>query len=98
MKEKKPKYPAKTYDAIMTYLQRLYCKAGLVHGDLSEYNIMTLRGRPVLFDMAQAVLLAHPMAETLLRRDLTNLNKYFSRLEVEVPSIDETYRRVTKVV
>jgi RIO kinase 1 len=97
LKEKQPKNPAKSYDAIMTYLQRLYCKAGLVHGDLSEYNIMTLKGRPVLFDMAQAVLLAHPMADTLLRRDLTNLNRYFSRLEVEVPPIEETCRRVTKV-
>ncbi len=48
-----------------------------------------------MFDVAQAVPRVHPMAEFLLHRDLTNLNKYFSRLGVNVPSVDETYKRVT---
>jgi RIO kinase 1 len=95
LKEQSPKNPKKVYEDLMTYLERLYRKAGLVHGDLSEYNIMIWRGRTVLFDMAQAVLIAHPMSEFLLRRDLTNLNKYFSRLAVDVPSVDDCYRRVT---
>jgi RIO kinase 1 len=95
LKEKTPKNPAKVYGELMTYLERLYRKAELVHGDLSEYNIMIWRGRTVLFDVAQAVPLVHPMAGFLLRRDLTNLNKYFSRLGVEVPSVDECYKRVT---
>jgi len=94
-KEKTPKNPAKVYETLMTYLERLYRKAGLVHGDLSEYNIMTWKGRTVLFDMAQAVPLVHPMAGYLLRRDLTILNKYFSRLGVKVPSVEDSYRRVT---
>ena len=94
-KEKTPKNPAKAYETLMTYLERLYRKAELVHGDLSEYNIMTWRGRTVLFDVAQAVPLVHPMASYLLRRDLTNLNKYFNRLGVKVPSVEDSYRRVT---
>jgi RIO kinase 1 len=94
-KERTPKNPAKVYEQLMTYLERLYRKAGLVHGDLSEYNIMTWKGRTVLFDVAQAVPLVHPMADFLLRRDLTNLNKYFSRLGVKVPSVEDCYRRVT---
>jgi len=94
-KEKTPKKPAKVYETLMTYLEKLYRKAELVHGDLSEYNIMTWRGRTVLFDVAQAVPLVHPMADYLLRRDLTNLNKYFSRLGVKVPSAEDSYRRVT---
>jgi RIO kinase 1 len=76
-------------------MERLYRKAELVHGDLSEYNIMVWKGKAVLFDMSQAVPLVHPMADDLLRRDLTNLNKYFSRLGIKVPSVDECYRRVT---
>jgi len=94
-KEKTPKNPAKVYETLMTYLERLYRKAELVHGDLSEYNIMTWRGRTVLFDVAQAVPLVHPMAGYLLHRDLTNLNKYFNRLGVKVPSVEDSYRRVT---
>jgi RIO kinase 1 len=95
LKEKAPRNPEKIYETLLTYLERLYRKAELVHGDLSEYNIMVWRGRPVLFDVSQAVLLVHPMADFLLRRDLTNMNKYFGRLGVKVPSVNESYRRVT---
>jgi RIO kinase 1 len=95
LKEQRPKNPVKVYEDIMTYLEKLYRKAELVHGDLSEYNIMIWRGRTVLFDMAQAVPLVHPMSEFLLRRDLTNLNKYFSHLGVKVPSVEDCYKKVT---
>jgi RIO kinase 1 len=97
LKEKTPKNPEKIYETLLMYLQRLYRKAELVHGDLSEYNIMILRGRPILFDVSQAVPLVHPMADFLLRRDLTNLNKYFARLGVDVPSTEDSYQRVTGI-
>jgi RIO kinase 1 len=95
MKELPPKHPEKIYGTLLAYLRRLYKKAELVHGDLSEYNIMIWKGRPVLFDMAQAVPTSHPMADFLLRRDLTNLNKFFTRLGIGVPSIEECYEKVT---
>ena len=95
LKEKSPKNPAKVYEQLLAYMERLYCKAGLVHGDLSEYNIMIWRGKTVLFDMSQAVPLVHPMADFLVRRDLTNINKYFSRLGVEVHPMETLYKRVT---
>lgn len=95
IKEEPPKNPQRIYAVLLVYLQRLYQKADLVHGDLSEYNIMLWRGRPVIFDMAQAVPTSHPMAAFLLRRDLTNLNKYFRRLGVKVPSTEECYRKVS---
>jgi RIO kinase 1 len=95
LKEQSPKHPEKVYKDLMAYLEILYRKAELVHGDLSEYNVMIWRGRTVIFDVSQAVLLVHPMADFLLRRDLTNINKYFSRLGVEVPSVDDCYKRVT---
>jgi RIO kinase 1 len=95
MKEQPPKNPEKTYKTLLNHLKRLYRKAGLVHGDLSEYNIMIWRGHPLLFDASQAVPLAHPMADFLLRRDLTNLNRYFKSLGVNVLSDEECYQRVT---
>ena len=95
MKEMPPKHPEKIYETLLNYLKRLYRKAELVHGDLSEYNIMIWKGRTILFDMAQAVSISHPMANFLLRRDLTNLNRFFNRLSVRVPSIEECYEKVT---
>jgi len=95
MKEQSPKNPDKIYEILLNYLRRLYSKAEIVHGDLSEYNIMIWKGRPVLFDMSQAVPLSHPMAEILLYRDLTNINKFFNRLGVKTLSTEECYKRVT---
>jgi len=66
-----------------------------VHADLSEYNIMIWKGRPVIFDVAQSVLIKHPMADRFLRRDLENLHKYFKRIYSEVSSLEEMYKRVT---
>jgi RIO kinase 1 len=95
MKEQLPKNPEKIYKTLLTYLKRLYCKAELVHGDLSEYNVMIWKGRPIIFDVSQAVPLSHPLADFLLHRDLTNMNRFFSKLGVKVPSIEECYKRVT---
>jgi RIO kinase 1 len=95
MKEQPPKNPEKIYENLLIQLERLYRKATLVHGDLSEYNIMIWRGRPVLFDLSQAVPLSHPLADSLLQRDLKNMNRYFSGLGVEVLPIKEFYRKVT---
>lgn len=56
----------------------LYHRAGLVHGDLSEYNMLYFDG-PVFIDFGQAVLREHPRAPELLRRDATQLARFFSR-------------------
>ncbi|MGD8544605.1 MAG: serine protein kinase RIO [Candidatus Bathyarchaeota archaeon] len=95
MKEQAPKNPIRTYNVLIKYLTKLYRKAKLVHGDLSEYNIMMRRGYPVLFDVSQAVPPSHPLAETLLRRDLDNINMYFRRLGVTVTSTEKCYAEVT---
>jgi len=94
LKEQAPTSPEKTYRVLLAYLERLYRDADLVHADLSEYNIMMWRGKPVLFDMSQSVPTSHPLAKFLLQRDLVNVNKFFSRLGVRVLSADEAYRQV----
>jgi len=83
------------YLRLLKCVKALYRKAGLVHGDLSEYNVMNWKERPVIFDMSQAVLLEHPMAEQFLRRDIINLNQFFRKLGVNVKKDEETYKWVT---
>jgi RIO kinase 1 len=94
LKERAPNNPHEVYLELLTFLNRLYCKADLVHGDLSEYNIMLWRGKTILFDMAQAVPVSHPMSDFFLRRDLSNLNRYFSQRNVKTLAIDEAYKKV----
>ncbi len=94
LKEEPPEDPEATYKVLLTYMQRLYQKADLVHGDLSEYNLMTWKGKLVMFDMSQSVPKTHPLADFLLQRDLANVNRFFSRLNVKVLSAEEAYKKV----
>jgi len=53
---------------------------GLIHGDLSAYNVLLFGGRPYVIDWPQAVDAAvHPGAEALLARDVRNLTRHFAR-------------------
>lgn len=94
LKEQAPNEPEIVYEILLNYIELLYRKADLVHGDLSEYNIMMWKGEPVIFDVAQAVPTSHPMADFFLRRDLTNVNKFFKRLGVNVREVEEAYKKV----
>lgn len=94
LKEQLPVDPERFYRLLMKHIERLFRKADLVHGDLSEYNIMIWKGKPVVFDMSQSVPTSHPMARFLLERDLANVNRFFSRFGVKVLSNEEAYRQV----
>ena len=94
LKERLPASPDRVYKIIVTYIKRLYQKAKIVHGDLSEYNIMMWKGKPVVFDVSQSVNLQHPMADFMLRRDLENVNRFFKRLDVDVYPVEELYKKV----
>jgi RIO kinase 1 len=94
LKEQPPSNPEKVYKIIVTYVKRLYQKAKIVHGDLSEYNIMMWKGKPVVFDVSQSVSIQHPMADFMLRRDLENVNRFFKRLDVDVYPVEELYKKV----
>lgn len=95
LKETSLAKPERTYRQLVTCVKKFYQKAELVHADLSEYNIMIWEGKPLLFDVSQAVSLKHPMAQRFLRRDLENLNRYFEKLGVKVQPMDELYKTVT---
>ena len=94
LREEAPKDPVQFYEQLLEFVKRLYQRANLVHGDISEYNVMVWRNRPVLFDLAQAVRLEHPMADSFLRRDLNNLYRCFRRYGVAALSAEEAYKRV----
>ena len=58
---------------------RMLC-AGVVHGDLSEYNILVGADGPVIIDLPQAVDAAgNNHAQAMLDRDVNNLKNYFGR-------------------
>ena len=64
------------FDIIMEDVKKLFKGAKLVHGDLSEFNIL-LGDKPYLIDFSQSVLTSHPNAKIFLERDIKNICKYF---------------------
>lgn len=69
--------------------------AGVIHTDLSEFNIVVQPdGGILLIDWPQFVYRNHPNAETLLRRDLQNVLRYFERKFGVVRSLEETLTQV----
>ncbi len=73
----------KTFDRILEMMRLAHQKARLVHGDLSEYNILYYRKRPYIIDWAQAVVTDHPMSREWLDRDVNNIVRYFNRIGVK---------------
>lgn len=63
---------------------RMLC-AGIVHGDLSEFNILMSADGPVIIDLPQAVDAAgNNHASSMLERDVRNLSDYFGRFAPEL--------------
>ena len=75
------KDPEKTLETILENIYKTY-SAGLVHADLSEFNIIIHKGEPYFIDWGQAVLHAHPLAEEFFLKDVTNILKFFSKIGV----------------
>ncbi len=87
------KYMKFISDQVLDYFDVLYNELEMVHGDLSEFNILIAEGYPYLIDVSQSLLLDHPKAQELLERDINNLVRYFGANGVEI-SVDEVKKRI----
>jgi RIO kinase 1 len=95
MRNVRLKNPEKTYKTLVKFVKLAYKKAELVHGDLSEYNVLIQDDKPILIDCGQAMMTHHPNASEFLRRDIVNLNRYFRSLGVDVIDPNELFQMVT---
>jgi RIO kinase 1 len=69
------------HGALIGEVVRMLC-AGIVHGDLSEFNILLAADGPVIIDLPQAVDAAgNNHANRMLLRDVENLRDFFGRFE-----------------
>ncbi len=72
------------HDVIMRDIVRMLC-AGLVHGDLSEFNVLVDNYGPVIIDLPQAVdASANNHAQRMLARDVNNMTQYYSMFAPEL--------------
>ena len=74
-----PELALKYHDVLIREVVRMLC-AGVIHGDLSEFNILIGVDGPVIIDLPQAVDAAgNNHAAAMLERDVENLRNYFGR-------------------
>ena len=76
---------------VMLYVVRMLC-AGVVHGDLSEFNVLLEEQGPVIIDLPQVVnAAANNQAESMLSRDVNNITNYYGQFAPEL--LDTRYAK-----
>ena len=72
--------PKQLMQQILQSVREIYIKLGIIHADLSEYNILINEdGSFIIIDWPQYVTRDHPDARTLIERDVKTICDFFSR-------------------
>ncbi|MGV8087312.1 MAG: RIO1 family regulatory kinase/ATPase [Candidatus Woesearchaeota archaeon] len=78
LKNLPPKNPKKFYGKVLTNMHKLF-KVGLIHGDLSPFNILNHNEEPVFIDFSQSTMTTADNAKELIMRDVKNIAIYFRK-------------------
>ncbi|KAE9970183.1 hypothetical protein BLS_005027 [Venturia inaequalis] len=83
------------YYQVLGYMRRVYQVCHLVHGDLSEYNMLWMDDKAWYIDVSQSVEHDHPRSLEFLRMDIKNVTDYFKRKGVDALSERACYGYIT---
>jgi RIO kinase 2 len=93
---KKLSKPERILKEILRNVRKAYSKAGIVHADLSEYNVILKPDKHILIiDWPQYITIQHPNAQELLTRDVQNILQYFKRKHKLDAKLKESLEYVT---
>jgi len=79
LKDEKPKDPESFYRMVIENIRKMH-KAGLVHGDLSAFNILNFEEKPVFIDFSQCSTINNTRAREFFERDVKNVAVFFRKL------------------
>jgi RIO kinase 1 len=83
------------YLTCVAYMRIMYQTCKLVHGDLSEYNMLYWKNKLYFIDVSQSVDHDHPRTLEFLRMDIKNVGDFFRRKGVNIFSERETFDFIT---
>jgi RIO kinase 1 len=81
--------PTEMYDEVLSFIIDGWKDAHLVHGDLSEYNVLVWEGQPIMIDCGQAMTSDFFNAKDLLIRDITNINRFFRNRGADIIELEK---------
>ena len=81
----------KAYQQCVEMMRIMFQKCKLVHGDLSEYNILYKKGNVYFIDVSQSVEHEHPSAMDFLAHGLFNVTAFFSKKGLVTMSTRELF-------
>ncbi|ALU11529.1 serine/threonine kinase [Ignicoccus islandicus DSM 13165] len=99
LSEKPPlKDPLKAFQDVIETIDKAYNEVGIVHGDLSEYNVIVNpeTSEAYVIDWPQYVERDHPRAKELLRRDVDYVVKFFRKTYSIPVETEEVYEAIVK--
>ena len=82
LKDSIPKNPKLFFNKILNSIKKLY-KAGLVHADLSAFNILNYKEEPIFIDFSQSTPLDSSRAKEYFERDIRNICTFFKKIGLE---------------
>lgn len=86
--------PEATFNDIVKQMKKMY-KANLIHGDLSHFNILFHKNKPIIIDFSQSTTKENPRADEYLRRDIRNICNFFKKYGVDAHEQD-VYVKITQ--
>jgi len=89
-----PKNPKKFFELVIKEMKKSY-DSGLIHGDLSSFNILNHNDKPFFIDFSQGTLVKTPNSGELLERDVRNIVGFFGKLGVEA-EVEESLYKITR--
>lgn len=93
VKNQPPKNSEEFFKKLLINLKLFVNEAKLVHGDLSNYNILNKDEEPIIIDVSQSVVLDNSISRELLERDINTLVREYTKLGVKT-SFEEIWEYI----
>jgi RIO kinase 1 len=94
LKDSIPENLEEFFNEIIDSIKKLF-KKGLVHADLSAFNILNYKERPYFIDFSQGTSTQNPNAKELLQRDIRNICNFFKKNGLKI-NPEEIYEKIVK--